>query len=161
MSSHLQWLVALIVLGFVLIAIEVFVPGMVLGLIGGCCMLAAIVLAFSAFGATGGLIVIGALLILTIILAPLWIKYSPRTRIGRHLTLGSSDKNFQSAPKEFDRYLGQTGTTQSILRPSGIATINGERVDVVAETGHIAAGKIIRVMRVEGMRIVVEEVGAS
>jgi membrane-bound ClpP family serine protease len=161
MTAHIQWLVALSVLGFVLIAIEVFVPGMVLGVIGGGCLLASIGIAFSAFGATGGLIAIGALLILTIILAPLWIKYSPRTRIGRNLTLGSSDKNFQSAPKEFDRYLGQTGTTQSILRPSGIAIINGERVDVVSDAGHIHAGKNIRVTRVEGVRIVVEEVGAS
>lgn len=156
MSVQLQWLVALAVLGFALIAIEVFVPGMVLGILGGISLLICVGISFSAFGAGGGFTAIGILLVLTAILTPFWIKYSPRTRIGRKLTLDSSDASFQSAPREFERYLGQTGTTQSILRPSGIALIGGERVDVVSETGHIAAGTPVRVARVEGMRIVVE-----
>jgi len=161
MSSQIQWLIALGVLGFVLVGIEVFVPGAVLGVLGGICLMACVGISFSAFGASGGFASMGILLVLTAILAPIWIKYSPRTRIGRKLTLDSSDQNFQSAPDSFKQYAGQTGRTISALRPSGIALIGGERVDVVSEIGHIRAGRDIRVARVEGMRIIVEEVGAS
>lgn len=159
--AQIQWLVALTIVGFVLIAIEVFVPGAVLGILGGLCLLAAVGISFSTFGPTGGLIAIGVLLLLTVILTPIWIKYSPRTRIGRKLTLDSSDKDFQSASPDFQRFVGQSGVTQSILRPSGIAMIGADRVDVVSESGHIPAGKPVRVTRIEGIRIVVEEERAS
>lgn len=161
MTAQIQWLLALGVLGFVLIAIEVFLPGAVLGILGGICLLACVGISFSAFGASGGFASMGILLALTAVLAPVWIKYSPRTRIGRKLTLDASDQDFQSAPEQFKRYAGQTGRTVSFLRPSGIAQIAGERVDVVSETGFIPADRTIRVVRVEGMRIVVEEVGAT
>jgi membrane-bound serine protease (ClpP class) len=160
-TAQIEWLIGLAILGFALIAIEMFVPGMVLGILGGICLMIAVGIAFSAFGTSGGVVAIFVLIAASVVLTPVWIKYGPRTRIGRKLTLDTSDKDFQSAPVDFHRYTGQTGTTQSILRPSGIAIIGGDRVDVVSESGHIAAGKNIRVTRVEGMRIVVEEVSTS
>ena len=160
MTAQLEWLIALALLGFVLICAEIFVPGMVLGILGGLCLMGAVCISFSVFGTTGGIFAIASLLLLAAFLAPAWIKLGPRTKIGRKLTLDSSEKSFQSA-SDLQRFAGKTGTTQSILRPSGIATIEGERVDVVSETGHIAAGKSVRVARIEGARIVVEEVRAS
>jgi membrane-bound serine protease (ClpP class) len=41
------------------------------------------------------------------------------------------------------------------LRPAGIAEIDGERIDVVAEGEMIEAGATIVVSRVDGNRIVV------
>jgi membrane-bound serine protease (ClpP class) len=43
----------------------------------------------------------------------------------------------------------------SDLRPSGIASIDGERVDVVTEGEHISEGEPIEVMLDEGYRRVV------
>jgi membrane-bound serine protease (ClpP class) len=48
-----------------------------------------------------------------------------------------------------------TGVALTDLRPSGIATIAGERVDVVSEGEHIAEGESIEVVRDEGYRHVV------
>jgi membrane-bound serine protease (ClpP class) len=48
-----------------------------------------------------------------------------------------------------------TGVALTDLRPSGIATIDGERVDVVTEGEHIAEGESIEVVRDEGYRHVV------
>jgi membrane-bound ClpP family serine protease len=44
------------------------------------------------------------------------------------------------------------------LRPSGTASINGRRVDVVTEGGLIERGTAVKVVAVEGARIVVREV---
>jgi membrane-bound serine protease (ClpP class) len=48
-----------------------------------------------------------------------------------------------------------TGVTLSDLRPSGIASIDGERVDVVTEGEHIPEGEPIEVVNDEGYRRVV------
>ena len=51
---------------------------------------------------------------------------------------------------------GRFGTALSDLRPSGIASIEGERMDVVADGEFIKAGTMLEVTRVEGRRIVVK-----
>jgi membrane-bound serine protease (ClpP class) len=50
---------------------------------------------------------------------------------------------------------GRYGTALSDLRPSGVANIEGERVDVVSDGEFIKAGATLEVTRVEGRRIVV------
>ncbi|HXM07812.1 MAG TPA: NfeD family protein, partial [Candidatus Acidoferrum sp.] len=53
---------------------------------------------------------------------------------------------------------GKTGSAASFLRPAGIASIDGRRVDVLTAGEFIAAGTPIRVVRVEGARVFVEAV---
>jgi len=53
--------------------------------------------------------------------------------------------------------LDQTGTALSALRPAGTAVINGKRVDVVTEGQMIDPGTPVRVVAVEGMRVVVRQ----
>ena len=43
------------------------------------------------------------------------------------------------------------------LRPAGTATIQGERIDVVSEGSFINANQRVKVVKVEGMRVVVRE----
>ena len=45
-----------------------------------------------------------------------------------------------------------------ILRPAGVASIDGQRVDVLTEGDFVPAGTPIRVTRVEGARIFVEPI---
>jgi membrane-bound serine protease (ClpP class) len=54
--------------------------------------------------------------------------------------------------------LNQTGTAFTNLRPSGTAVINGKRVDVVTEGQMIERGTRVKVIAVEGMRIIVRAV---
>jgi hypothetical protein len=51
--------------------------------------------------------------------------------------------------------VGMTGTALSDLRPSGIAEIDGERVDVVTSGELLRRGEAIEVVRDEGYRRVV------
>jgi membrane-bound serine protease (ClpP class) len=44
------------------------------------------------------------------------------------------------------------------LRPSGTAVINGKRVDVVTEGAFIEPGQSIKVVAIEGLRVVVRAV---
>ena len=53
--------------------------------------------------------------------------------------------------------LNKEGVAKTQLRPSGTAIIDGERVDVVTEGNLIEPGTNLKVVAVEGMRVVVRE----
>jgi membrane-bound serine protease (ClpP class) len=52
--------------------------------------------------------------------------------------------------------IGKRGRTVTMLRPAGIAEIEGVRVDVVSEGGFLPAGQTVQVVKVEGSRIIVQ-----
>jgi len=54
-----------------------------------------------------------------------------------------------------NQLIGMTGRTSSPLRPGGIALIANQRIDVVTEGEFIEAGARIKVIKVEGMRVIV------
>lgn len=55
-----------------------------------------------------------------------------------------------SAPESDIRWLGRQGRASSVLRPAGIAEINGKRVDVVSDGELIEPGTRIEVIQVDG-----------
>jgi membrane-bound serine protease (ClpP class) len=57
--------------------------------------------------------------------------------------------------------VGKTGSALTSLRPSGTALIDDERVDVVSDGGYIDANRPVRVVRVEGIRVIVKEIRES
>ncbi|MCU0724108.1 MAG: NfeD family protein [Planctomycetes bacterium] len=81
-------------------------------------------------------------------------KLSP---MGRRMILAGPTQDLKggavSAPSGL---VGKEGTARSILRPAGIAEIEGRRVDVVAEGRFIESGERVRVVKEEGNRVVVE-----
>ena len=81
--------------------------------------------------------------------------------MGRSLTLSDDGKAFKSASPEYMDLLNKEGIALSILRPAGIAKIDGKRVDVVADGSWIESGKSIKVTRVEGVRILVKEIAPA
>jgi membrane-bound serine protease (ClpP class) len=65
-------------------------------------------------------------------------------------------KNTIAGEPEADQsLLDQVGVAHSDLRPSGVATINDRRMDVLAEGSLIEAGTEIKVVEVTGLRVVV------
>jgi membrane-bound serine protease (ClpP class) len=63
----------------------------------------------------------------------------------------------QSSRNASTTLVGRAGVAQTVLRPSGMAVIDGNRLDVVAESGMIAAGNAIKVVAVEGTRVIVRK----
>lgn len=54
--------------------------------------------------------------------------------------------------------IGVRGVALSDLRPAGIATVEGQRIDVVSEGGYISAGAAVVIVRDDGYRRVVQEI---
>ena len=54
--------------------------------------------------------------------------------------------------------VGEQGPVLTELRPSGSALLEGHPVDVVSEGAFIAKGELVRVISVQGSRVVVRRV---
>jgi membrane-bound ClpP family serine protease len=155
----LEIYIACLVLGFVLLGAEIYVPGGVLGILGGIALLAAIILGFKVehFGAQGGMI--SAFIILATVIAGLyfWLKFFPDTPMGRKLSLSASTADYRADDDDNRNLTGSEGVALNNLRPSGIAEIDGRRVDVVADGSWIGKGTRVKVIDVGGNRVVVRE----
>jgi membrane-bound serine protease (ClpP class) len=151
--------------GFVLLVLEVFVtPGFgVLGALGLIALLGGLGLSLVGVGATWEVILIAAgrvvlSLLLALAAALAMLRVLPRLPFGRRLVLETemaADAGYASAPERDRHWLGKRGTAASPLRPSGLAHIDDERVDVVSDGEFIDAGEPLEVIRVDGNRIVV------
>jgi len=98
---------------------------------------------------------------LTIVFSIPALKLAPKTAFWQRLILSSQQKNvegFRSSPAEYESLIGKTGTALTTLRPAGIALVNGQRLNVVAEGNFIEPNMPIKITKVEGNRIVVTEI---
>lgn len=147
--------------GFLLLAVEIFVPGGVLGTLGAVALFGAVISAFAVFGPETGFLVAVLMLILMAVGLVLWIRIFPNTPIGRALTLSKDGQSFKLDADSDPNLIGAEGSAQSDLRPAGIAVINGKRMDVVAEGEWIAAGEPVRVIAARGNHVTVRRTGVK
>lgn len=153
-----QLYAALTIAGLLLIGAEIFVPGGILGVMGCIALVIAIVIGFIAFPAPWGAISAVGILMLVGLAILLWLKLFPKTAIGKQV-ISSTDLHDSKATEEgLAELLNETGEALSDLRPSGFARINGRRTDVVTQGGMISKGKQVKVIEVEGNRVVVQAV---
>lgn len=148
----------LFVLAVVFVYVELFLPGGVFGVLGAIAFIASIVLAFQQYQAMGFWIAIGELLAATVLIM-IGIKRFPQSRAGKLLILGRSleKKLGYSGTEALEKYVGKEGVSLTHLRPAGIAKIDSVRLDVVTEGTFVDKGKKLKVVAVEGNRIVVRE----
>ena len=155
-------------IGVILLAAELFViPGFgVAGVLGILAIVGALLLSLVGAGDTSQVLMIAAgrvvfSLLIALTASLVILRYLPRLPFGRRLILEAglgAGQEFGSAPDSDRRWLGKKGRASSLLRPAGIAVIEGERVDVVSEGELIDAGQFVEVTRVDGNRIVVRQV---
>jgi membrane-bound serine protease (ClpP class) len=150
----LTTIISLGVAGLLLLFLEMFLPGMIAGLIGGCLLVASVIMAYTDLGAEAGNV---ALLLASCASAGLWwwwANHFQYTRVGRAMTLTTSSEG-SSGVIGLESYAGQVGEAATPLRPSGTVMVSGKRLDAVTDGEFIDAGSPVRVVRAHGMGLVV------
>jgi membrane-bound serine protease (ClpP class) len=148
-------IVILLILGAVLLFLETLLPGMIAGSVGFICLMAAVFLGYRDFSFQTGNIILAVVMFGMVGGVFIWLKYFPESRIARKFI---SQQAVGELGVDKPELLNGTGVALTQLRPSGIAKINGRRVDVVTEGGLIERGAAVKVVAVEGTRIVVRPV---
>jgi membrane-bound serine protease (ClpP class) len=161
----------LFVAGLGLLAVEVFLlPGFgIAGVLGIVCIFAALLLTliglplsvtFSTSAWVEPLVRVSAALLVTVFGMVIALRYLPRASAGRGLVLASATSRSDGfVSSDESRFAGRVGVAESDLRPVGVARFGDERVDVVSEGAYVARGSEVRVVQVEGARIVVRSAG--
>lgn len=151
--------IILFVIGFILLLMEFFVPGGIVGLIGGALMVFGLL--FSGESVTYMAYSLLIAMFISVLGMVVLVKF-----FGKHLHVFSkivlkdattSEEGYVSNVNRIE-LLGKRGKTVTPLRPAGTIFVDKERIDVVSEGSYIDSDVTVEIVQVEGSRIVVREV---
>ncbi len=137
-----------------LIAVEVYlIPGFnVIGILGAMLIIFAVGYAYSESGIFGGTIALsgtlasGILLFMMLWRSGAWDRFILSTTLKTEADAASRRSDARA------QYLGKAGVAITPLRPTGIAEIDGQRVEVSTEGEFIAVGSKIRIVAMDRRR---------
>jgi membrane-bound serine protease (ClpP class) len=150
-------IIILAVIGFAFLLAELVLPGGILGVGGFLCLVASVVMTFNEYGPRAGAYAFLGVLLLGFIMLVIWMKNFKRLPFTRQLVLQKEIDDHEEEDR-LNRLVGKEGLTETVVAPSGHATIEGEKIDVMTEVGRIEKGQAVRVVEVRGPSIFVEPV---
>ena len=146
------------IIGLLVIIAEIFIPSLgLLTVIALGVFFYSLYIVFTTISTTVGLVLAG----LDMVLIPVFIIGGMKILAQSPLALKrelSKENGVVSQKERVEAYINVKGTSITDLRPAGMAEINGQRVDVVADGEYIEAQTPIIVTGVTGNRIVVEKI---
>jgi membrane-bound serine protease (ClpP class) len=152
----LTTIIALGVAGLLLLFLEMFLPGLIAGIIGGVLLILSVVFAYRDLGSAAGNL---ALLLAATSSGALWwwwANHFQKTRLGRAMTLEATNSP-GAGMTSLAALTGQYGEAITPLRPSGTILVAGKRIDAVTDGEFVAAGSRVLIIRTEGHGAVVRE----
>jgi membrane-bound serine protease (ClpP class) len=144
--------------GLLLLFLEMFLPGLIAGVVGAILLLISVILAYADLGAEAGNL---TLLIASLASGGLWWWWATRfqhTSFGKRMTLQTS-MTVGAMAGDLDQYAGQDGSALTPLRPGGTVLVAGRRVDALTDGEFVEAGTPIHVIRAHGMGLLVRKAG--
>jgi len=145
-------------IGVILLAAEIFLPGAVAGIIGGLSMAAGCVISFVVFGPSGGTIatvIALALLGLTLYLELVWL---PKTNFGKKLIVSARVEAVSQPPlANPGLVVGKPAEALTTLSPSGYVLVEGRRYDAFCRSGQVPKGTVLRVVDIDNFRVIVTQ----
>jgi membrane-bound serine protease (ClpP class) len=166
--------ILLFVLGVGLLVFEIFViPGFgVAGISGLLAMGIGLILSLQRFVVPEydyqwnilgrNVLVVGGTVIAAVLVSLSMAMLVKNTRFFSRLALSDTQDATEGftvqATSVADRYLNREGTAETTFRPSGKIRLEDEVVPAESEGGYIEIGRPVRIVRVDGNRIVVREV---
>lgn len=150
------------VAGLALLIMEVFMPGFgIPGISGIILLLVSAALLWIRSGPLAALGLIVVIVALVAISLSITLKSAASGRLSKSpIILKDAERPEEGyvANSDMSVFIGREGETRTVLRPSGIAEFDGMRLNVVSDGVFIRQGVKVRIDRVEGSRVVVEEV---
>ena len=151
--------VIMLIIGFALVVVEMYIPGFgAPGIIGIILLVAGVI---STNPTPLQALVLALIIVVLLCIAfTICIRTVSKGRFSKTpLVLNdvSTGKEADDRAEDMSYFVGHTGQTHTALRPAGIAEFDGVKLNVVSDGDFIAQGVEVRVERVEGNRIVVRE----
>lgn len=140
-----------------LIAFEIFAPGLVLASTGVLCLIASVLVGYQTLGTAAGTALLLGEIIVLVVGGRRWIQWFPKSRFGQKLVLQHT-VGVSAEVENKELLQTQTGTVISACRPSGVAEFAKQRYDVISEGAFLPVGQAVKVVAIEGPKIIVRSV---
>jgi membrane-bound ClpP family serine protease len=147
-SPYLLW-----VAGLILIFLEFYLPGAVMGIAGALLLVSSLFLFAISISSTlfAIYVVLMALSVAGVIKFALWAIPRSKSFYARE-----DQEGFQAS--RFDASLiGKTGMVLSDLKPGGYIQVEGKQHQALSESGYLAKGTEVKVIRGEGESLIVRK----
>ena len=149
-------IILLFSLGILFIAVEVIVPGAILGSIGALLMFGGCVMAFIEYGTTGGMLAVAAAFAIGALAMFLEFKVIPNTKFGKRAFLTREITAVSAAfGAEARDLIGKSAEALTLLSPSGYILIDGTRYEAFSQSGQVPAGSALEVVGADNFRLIV------
>lgn len=160
--SNFWLMVILFIFGGLMLVIELMMPGFsVPGIVGIISLIVGIVIGHSVL--TASQLAIAIFIVFIVIVIMVVLLYRSATRNGgifKSLFLHSKavkEEGYTSS-KNLQHMVGKEGVATASLRPSGTGEFDGVKLDVITDGQFIPKGARIKIVNVEGFRIIVEQI---
>ena len=141
----------------VLTALEVFVPGGILGFCAVGCLLAATCLCFLQYGFMPAVLLFSATALAAFLLAIVQFRWWRKSPAGRGLFLREVVGRQTSAEADGDSIVGRTGETLTRLNPSGRVSVDGRSYEACSRDGYIEAHAPVRVVGRDQFKLIIQK----
>ena len=157
MNSAINLTVILQLVGILVVIAEIIIPsGGILGILAAGLFGYSLYIVFSQVSATSGMVFVMADLVIIPVLVYIGIKVLAKSPVTLRTRLSKRD-GVTSQDTAQNAFLGMEGRTVTDLRPSGVAIIDRQRVDVVTRGEYLEKETDIVVTAVRGNQIIVKQ----
>jgi membrane-bound ClpP family serine protease len=149
-------IVLLFAIGIVFIAVEVIVPGAILGTIGGLLMFGGCIKAFIDYGPLGGIASVLTAFALGGMALFVEFRYLPKTKFGKRAFLTKEITAVSAAiGTEARELIGKSAEALTMLSPSGYVLVDGRRYEAFCQSGQAPAGSALEIIDADNFRLIV------
>ena len=149
-------IVLLFAIGILFIAVEVIVPGAILGAIGALLMFGGCIMAFIDYGTVGGIVAVLTAFALGGLALFIEFHYLPKTRFGKRAFLTKEITAVAAAVgSEARELIGKSAEALTMLSPSGYVLVDGRRYEAFCQSGQAPVGAALDIIGADNFRLIV------
>jgi membrane-bound serine protease (ClpP class) len=149
----LAWL--WLVIAFVLLFLEFYLPGGIMAMISVVFFLLALVYGYQIYGIAGG--VLFFLISLFGGGAVIWFALTSIRKSRNTFILQSDQEGYEGSEKK-PEYIGKEGVAVTDLSPAGFILIDEKRIQVISQDGYVEKGKNVAVIESRGGYLIVKTI---
>lgn len=150
-------IIALIAAALILVFFEVILPGGILGLVAGICIIVATWIGGAEYGPGGAILTFFASLLAVGLLIYIEFKLLARTSMGNAFFLKSSVTGRSNWAQAEPSVVGQEGVALTRLNPSGKVAIGGESYQALSQDGYIEVDTPIIVADQDNFKLIIKK----
>jgi membrane-bound ClpP family serine protease len=149
-------IILLFLVGLLFIAVEVIIPGGILGSFGALMMFGGCVMAFSEYGTSGGIMALIAAFGIGGLAVFIEFRILPKTKLGKRAFLTHEITAVSAAlGAEALELIGKSAEALTMLSPSGYVRVDGRRYEAFCQSGQVPVGSALEIIGADSFRLIV------